>query len=246
MSTKILIIADLGHSKVFRLDETSGNGQRRVKLLHEHSSPVTHHLSEEVTGQFGQFRRGSGPGAAHNQSDGQEHNLSLERRRRSLKDLASNISNWIREEQPESWFLAAPREINSTLREMLDKAVHEKLEKNVSLNLTRLNQSQVLSHFRADASIVANANSSARVQPSATGDGSPARRNNNPMRKPAVRRTSPLKKTMRKQKISPQLSRAMAQHKEKGDRRRTAAQREINESSSTAPRSARLLARTKS
>ena len=49
----------------------------------------------------------------------------------------------------------------------------------------------------------------------------------NVRRKPSARRTSPLKKLMRRQTISPKLAQEMEGRPEKGDRRRTVAQREL-------------------
>jgi len=49
----------------------------------------------------------------------------------------------------------------------------------------------------------------------------------NVRRKPSARRTSPFKQMMRKQKISPQLAEMMRTRPEKGDRRRTVAQRKL-------------------
>ena len=51
----------------------------------------------------------------------------------------------------------------------------------------------------------------------------------NSRRKPSARRTSPFKKMMRRQKISPEVAQAMRGQPDKGDRRRTAAQRRVQE-----------------
>src|SRR5436190_1349325 len=53
------------------------------------------------------------------------------------------------------------------------------------------------------------------------------RNRSNARRKPAARRTSPLKQMMRKQTISPEVARAMREQPVKGDRRRSQAQRKV-------------------
>jgi len=49
----------------------------------------------------------------------------------------------------------------------------------------------------------------------------------NVRRKPSARRTSPMKQLMRKQKIGPQVARAMRELTDKGDRRRSVAERKV-------------------
>src|SRR5258706_16336827 len=50
----------------------------------------------------------------------------------------------------------------------------------------------------------------------------------NVRRKPAARRTSPFKQMMRKQTIGPAVAAAMRDQPDKGDRRRSVAQRKVN------------------
>src|SRR5258708_26032447 len=105
MTKKLLIVADLGHLKVFRLEENGESGRPRAILLEQKSTEVTNHLTEVVTDRAGQYRKGVAGAGASNMSDGEEHNLPLERRRRALKRLAQHISSLIRAEKIESWYL---------------------------------------------------------------------------------------------------------------------------------------------
>src|SRR6266702_3889751 len=54
------------------------------------------------------------------------------------------------------------------------------------------------------------------------------RKGNNSLRKPSARRTSPFKQMMRKQTISPRVAEVMRGLPEKGDRRRTRAERIVS------------------
>jgi hypothetical protein len=214
MEKTILVTADLGHLKAYYLlfDEISSGP--RVRLARLESTDITRHLSEVVSDQAGQFRKrrpsATGP---NDQSDGEPHNLGLERRRRALKALAKDISALVAREKVDAWHLAAAPEINRGLVDCLDSRTRAKLQENVPANLTRLKSQDLLSHFNFSAK---NGNGLGR------GSGrNPAQIR----RKPAARRTSPLKKTMRRQKLSPEVASTMRGLKAKGDRRRTVAQR---------------------
>ena len=111
MTTKLLIVADLGHWKAYRLEESEQFSRPRIQLLEEWTTNVIQHLSEVVTDQAGQFRKGSFPAGPSDRSDGEEHNLGLERRKRALKTLAARISELVRRENVESWYFTAGKEI---------------------------------------------------------------------------------------------------------------------------------------
>src|SRR5436190_5027200 len=150
MTKRLLITADLGHLKAFRLLQPEANRSSRIEMIETETTDATNHLSEVVTDQAGQFRKGSFPAGPSDRSDGEPHNLTLERRRRALKTIARDISRLIGKEKPQEWFLAAGKEINHRLIEAFDDDVRGKLKKNVRANLTKLNPAQLLSHFSAE------------------------------------------------------------------------------------------------
>src|SRR5947209_1278164 len=148
MIKTVLVTADLGHLKAYRLTKQgSESGRPSIEVIQTESTDATSHLSEVVTDQAGQFRKGSFPSGPTNRSDGEPHNLALERRRRALKAIARDISRLIAREKPQEWILAAGKEINHRLLQALDKGVRGKLKKNVPANLTKLGLQQVLAHF---------------------------------------------------------------------------------------------------
>src|SRR6266550_3857218 len=147
MTAKLLVTADLGHLKVYRIEEDAQFSAPRTRLIEERMTEASLHLSEAVTDQAGQFRKGSFPAGPTERSDGEPHNLALERRRRALKTLAREISSLVRGEGVQAWYLAAPKEINGPLVAALDRVVREKIEKNVELDLAKLKLEEVLSHF---------------------------------------------------------------------------------------------------
>jgi hypothetical protein len=274
MIKTVLVTADLGHLKAYRLTKQgSESGRPSIEVIQTESTDATSHLSEVVTDQAGQFRKGSFPSGPTNRSDGEPHNLALERRRRALKAIARDISRLIAREKPQEWILAAGKEINHRLLQALDKGVRGKLKKNVPANLTKLGLQQVLAHFYGTAQTTPNndlepaepsigpvpgrsvknqpTNSLTRAGTSGAAKGRRPRfqsevlsrrvgrqglsglNRGNVRRKPSARRTSPFKQMMRKQTISPAVAEAMRDRPEKGDKRRSAAQRKVSRNVAT-------------
>ncbi len=89
MTRTLLVVADLGRLKAYRWDENRRYSHPRLELVDDTETGVTHRLSEDLTDQAGQYRKGlgdsEGPSAL---SDGEPHNIDLERRRRAIKTLA--------------------------------------------------------------------------------------------------------------------------------------------------------------
>jgi len=146
MTTKLVVVADLGHFKAYRLEESPDFSRPRIKLLEDWETNVSKHLSEEVTDQAGQFRKGSAPAGPTDRSDGEEHNLDLERRRRAVKKLAKRMDELFAPDQVEAGYLAASSEISRALLDALDERTRAKVQKTVTANLTKLNPDQVIDH----------------------------------------------------------------------------------------------------
>lgn len=148
MTRKLLVVADLGRFKAYRLEDDRNFSNPRLELLEDWETNVTHHLRDEVTDQAGQFRRGTpnGHGAA-TLSDGDSHNLDLERRRRAVKTVARRISELLQAPDLQGCYLAADSQMNKALMAEMDGPTRARIEKNVLSNLTGLAPAAVAQHF---------------------------------------------------------------------------------------------------
>ncbi len=150
MTTKRLVLAGLGRFKVYRFEQGREFSHPRLQLLEDFETAVTRHLSGEVSDQAGQFRRGV-PTAAEGataMSDGEQHNMDLERRRRALKTVARRVSDLVnREKGADGLYFAADAQINRAILDELDAGARAKLQKNVTANLTKLDSAQIIQHF---------------------------------------------------------------------------------------------------
>lgn len=149
MAKKLLVLADLGHCKVYRLEDGRNFSTPRLQLLEDWQTNVTQHLSKELSDQAGQYRRGmlSAAEGAMAMSAGEQHNLSLERKRRAVKVLAKRIEELLDSEEVEGCYLAADRQINAALLDAMGQRARSRIQRNVPANLTRLDASHVIHHF---------------------------------------------------------------------------------------------------
>jgi hypothetical protein len=117
--------------------------------LEQWHTPVIRRISDQVTDRAGQFAKGSLSFAAINDmADGERHNLDLERRRRAVKQMAMRVGELLQQETLETCYLGTSKMINQTVLRTLADKVRQRIQKNVTANLTRLNPSAIFKHFR--------------------------------------------------------------------------------------------------
>jgi len=149
MKSKLIILADLGLLKAYRL-ETPENGSPRLALLQETAYADAHqHLTDRITDSAGRrnkpgTRAGGGPLA-------DSHNLELEVRRRMVKEIAAGIRKLLRATPGENCWLAANKGMLRPLVEALPKASQTRIERTVARDLTRIEPRRVLRHFQEAA-----------------------------------------------------------------------------------------------
>jgi hypothetical protein len=145
IESKLVVVADLGHMRAYRLEKTSELGRSQWKLIEDGETNVTHHLSEDVTDQAGRFRKE--PAIRGALSDGEEHDLDLERRHRAVKTLAERLAELIRREETQGCYFAADPRINQSILDELDEVTRAKIEKNVLANLSKLGPEELRERF---------------------------------------------------------------------------------------------------
>jgi hypothetical protein len=148
MNDTLLVVADLGGFKAFKLENNHLNRAPRLEFLEQFDINEAHgRLVDRVSDLSGRFPRGTGMKAGGAMSDGERHNIELESRKRLVRQLARRLNSLARPEQIERCFLAASREINHQLIEELDPLVRAKIQKNIPADLTKLERAEILQHF---------------------------------------------------------------------------------------------------
>ena len=143
----MLVVADLGGFKAFRLENNNLHRAPRLEFLEQFDNSEAHgRLVDRVSDLSGRFPRGTGLKAGA-MSDGERHNIELESRKRLVRKLAQRLNSLGRGEAIERCFLAASKEINCQLLEELDPQVRAKIAKNIPADLTKLDHTQIMRHF---------------------------------------------------------------------------------------------------
>ena len=144
-SVKLVVVADLGHLKAYRLEERSEFSRPRLELIQAVETTETHHVRDDLTDSIGRFRKEPAiPGA---QSDGEEHNLELERQNRTVKMLAEVVSELIAQEHAANWYFAADARLNQSLLDEIDPVTRTKIQKNIVANLSKLDPEELVERF---------------------------------------------------------------------------------------------------
>ena len=148
MRNKLVVVADLGHLKAYRLEYDELSTTPRLELIEnlatgEADGRVSHKLTDEA-GRFAGGQRGR-----HEiRASGERHNIQLEFERRAVSQLAESINRVVksqRDNQPV--YLALHKEINHQILAKLEPGVRARIEKVVPEDLTKVNGSKLLEHF---------------------------------------------------------------------------------------------------
>jgi len=144
MKNTLLVVADLAGYKAYKLaPNDQPNRAPRLELIEQFENGRAHdRLVDKVSDLAGRFPRTGGTMSA-----GERHNIELETRKRLVRQLGQRINTLARQQEIERCMLAASREINSQLIGELESQVRDKIIKNVSADLTKLERGDILRHF---------------------------------------------------------------------------------------------------
>jgi hypothetical protein len=148
MNTKMLLAADLGLLKAYKVEFRPKASPHLELLSHTVFTEAHQRISEKVTDLAGRNTgsgqgRGGGPMA-------DVHNLELEMKRRSLRQLVSHIETLAQANPGDGCWLAAPKEIMHQVLESLAPPVRGRIEKSVPRDLTKTEPKELLEYFLPD------------------------------------------------------------------------------------------------
>lgn len=149
MRLDLLITADLGNMKAYRVSVDELSGKTHIHLLADELLPEAHKkITETETDVPGRYSIRTGK-VALGRPAGELHNVDLERRKRLLCQLAQSIDSLLQREGAGRWGLAAPAELLSKLQEKLSAASRERLVKTIPADLTKGDKDEILCRFTA-------------------------------------------------------------------------------------------------
>ncbi len=143
---KIIIVADLGHFRAYRIVKNPLESPR-MELIESYDSIEAHgRFAEKLTDTAGRFGMGGGRhGAA--KGYGEPHNMEMEMQKKVVKLIAGDINAIIAQEGYPGWYLAAEKKIHGQVLDSLNPDVKAKLIKNITSNLTKTKAPELLERF---------------------------------------------------------------------------------------------------
>jgi hypothetical protein len=148
MKTILMIIADLGLFKAFKLEQTDRTQTPRLVLIEEHEQVDAHgRVLDKVTDQAGRYRA---PMTRMGMSYAERHKLPLEMRRRLIKQLAEDVERVIRETGAEECYLSINKDAHKQIMEELNPSSRARIVKVVPADLTKMDKSKLLDRFACD------------------------------------------------------------------------------------------------
>ncbi|HWC60548.1 MAG TPA: host attachment protein [Verrucomicrobiae bacterium] len=148
MKNTLVLVTDFGGFKAYRLENDQPHSSPRLELLEEYEDAGAHRrIVEEVTDAAGRFRRGTSAQGGGAMSDGERHNMTLEKRKRGVRKLASLLDPLMRNPEIEQCFLAASREIMNPLLQELSRDSRSKIGMNIPADLMKASKVELLKQF---------------------------------------------------------------------------------------------------
>lgn len=148
MTDKLIVVADLGRVKAYRVTRDEMSPNPRLQLVDDVELTDAHgKVLDKVTDKAGRFPgNGTGPGGM---SIGEPHNFHLENERRLLRQVAERINDLVKGVR--IWYLAAVKEINPRLVESLSPQARATMAKNLPADLIKIPKDEILERFQAAA-----------------------------------------------------------------------------------------------
>jgi hypothetical protein len=146
--TSLIIVADRGELKAYRVNETPTRGAS-LQLVQAFDITDAHgRYDEKLTDQAGRFPVSDGNGR-HANSIAERTALETENDRRICKQLAEHIAEVVKREAAEGWSFAAPASIHSTVTDLLPASLRNRVVEHVKSDLVKVEPSKLPAHFRS-------------------------------------------------------------------------------------------------
>ena len=131
-SSELIVVADLGGLKAYRLHDTPSRGPK-LKLVQAFDIANVNDLSQ---------RR-------HTRALAEWSSLESEEKRRTCRQLANEITSFLRRQAAERWLFAAPESIYAMIVKLLPTEITERMIEHVESDLVHIPAGKLPDHFRS-------------------------------------------------------------------------------------------------
>jgi hypothetical protein len=148
MKDRLLIVADLGMLKAYRLEFRNEGSPRMTQIEQLVLEAGQQHTTQQITDSAG--RRAAPAGRMGGGTMADAHNLELETKRRGVRLIAQKIEDLLGSVAANGCWLAAQKEILRPVVDSIPQSLRPRIELQVPRDLTKLESRQVLEHFLAE------------------------------------------------------------------------------------------------
>jgi hypothetical protein len=147
MKKRLLILADLGHLKAYRLLYNAPGLKPKLELIGTFSTlEASGRMRDKVSDSPETYRADAAPGDRGVRSSGERHNLGLELARRAVKEIGQQISELIgNQTEAEECIFAANREIHGQILDHIQPQARNKIIVNWPEDLTNVPNGDLVS-----------------------------------------------------------------------------------------------------
>jgi Protein required for attachment to host cells len=146
--TSLLVIANRGGLKAYRVDETPTRGPS-LHLIQAFAITDAHgKLVDKLTDVAGRFAVRGGANQ-HQGASIAERKLETETDRRIHRQLADQIVKIVQQGNKDGWSFAAPAEIHSAIVDLLPLAARSRIVEHVKSDLVKVEPARLPTHFRS-------------------------------------------------------------------------------------------------
>lgn len=143
----VVIAANLGHLKAFRVVETPVRGRKLERIDEVEFPEARNSYQTRMTNLSKRFSTGTDAGVGRGMAYGEALNAQMEVERRLVKLVASRIVTVLETERPEYWYLAATQEIYQAIMNALPPDLRDRVVRHAYADLTKTPATEILAHF---------------------------------------------------------------------------------------------------
>lgn len=148
MQTTVIIVADAGLLKAYRISQKSLTHKHKAELVKSIYYEDAHtKISQLVSDRAGRFR-GSGRKTDQTRAAGEEHNMFLDLEKKIVKHLAKDIESIVRYIAADIYHLALSVKLYRPVLEALRKDIRSKVKKTVNADLTKETVGKLRERFK--------------------------------------------------------------------------------------------------
>jgi hypothetical protein len=148
MKDRVIVVTNLGEFKAYRIHQDR-NSSARLEPIPAEDTPNEHgKRSNTLTVMEGKSASTpSNQGTTATGSDGEQHNMELEKRRRAVKKIVDNVGKILNGEPERTCAIAAPKEILGQILETMHPTVRVRIDQSLPLDLTWAPKADLLNQF---------------------------------------------------------------------------------------------------